>query len=231
MAGARDKPYARCGLSRTRHVVVGILPPHAAEQGGSQPPDRVHREDFVRRTLRLVLAFACLSASAQAAYQWPDSGSPPDLWRTADEACSLGEALPELARLRAVNPSLQYTLIWAYANEYTDGESQCRFVIEEQRPFIATDLFYDFLHIRTGAADACALAGYLDPETGQCGAPKGAFGPHCPAGANGTNPIHGASGNKYQREVDFDGAGSFPLRFERHYNSRDFTATALGSGT
>lgn len=48
---------------------------------------------------------------------------PPDQWRTADEACSLGEALPELARLRAVNPTRQYTLIWAFANEYTEGES------------------------------------------------------------------------------------------------------------
>lgn len=93
------------------------------------------------RTLRLVLAFACLSASAHAAYQWPDS-TPPDQWRTADEACSLGEALPELAQLRAANPSYQYTLIWAFANEYTDGESQCQFVIEEQRPFFIADLLY-----------------------------------------------------------------------------------------
>jgi YD repeat-containing protein len=184
----------------------------------------------MRSVWRLVLALASLITAAQAAYQWPDSNTPPQLWRTADEACSLGQALPELARLRAANPSRQYTLVWAFANEYTDGESQCQFDIEEQRPFVTTDLFYDFLHIRTGAPDPCALAGYLDPETGQCGAPKGAFGPNCPAGANGTNPIHGASGNKYQREPDFAGAGSFPLHFERHYNSRDFTPTALGTG-
>ena len=184
----------------------------------------------MRGVLRLGLILVCLTTAAHAAYQWPDNGAPPQPWRTADEACSLGQALPELARLRAANPSRQYALVWAFANEYTAGESQCRFVIEERRPVITTDLFYDVLHIRTGAPDACALAGYLDPETGQCGAPKGAFGPNCPAGANGTNPLHGASGNKYQREADFAGAGSFPLHVERHYNSRDFTPTALGSG-
>jgi len=33
------------------------------------------------------------------------------------------------------------------------------------------------------------------------------------------NPIHVGTGNKFQREVDYLGAGVFPLRFERFYNS------------
>lgn len=36
---------------------------------------------------------------------------------------------------------------------------------------------------------------------------------------NGSNPINGATGNKYQRETDYVGSGIFPLVFERHYNS------------
>ena len=42
--------------------------------------------------------------------------------------------------------------------------------------------------------------------------------PNC--GNGGTcNPINPATGNKYRREVDYVGAGPFPLRFERHWNS------------
>lgn len=59
----------------------------------------------MRGVLRLVLTLACLTTAAQAAYRWPDNNTPPPLWRTADEACSLGQALPELARLRAATPS------------------------------------------------------------------------------------------------------------------------------
>ncbi len=40
--------------------------------------------------------------------------------------------------------------------------------------------------------------------------------PACPGEANPVNPL---TGNKYQREVDYRGAGPFPLRFRRHYNS------------
>jgi hypothetical protein len=40
-------------------------------------------------------------------------------------------------------------------------------------------------------------------------------GPNCTAG----NPIDFASGSKLLTEVDFEGSGPFPLRFERYYNS------------
>jgi YD repeat-containing protein len=44
------------------------------------------------------------------------------------------------------------------------------------------------------------------------------------------NPIYPASGNKLQREVDYVGAGAFPLRFERIYNSlsRNVMAPRIG---
>ncbi|WP_306580701.1 DUF6531 domain-containing protein, partial [Dokdonella sp.] len=66
--------------------------------------------------------------------------------------------------------------------------------------------------------DACSLPGYSDPVTGQCGPPK-CTDECCGACPNGSNPIHGASGNKHQREVDFVGSGPFPLRLERSYDS------------
>lgn len=48
------------------------------------------------------------------------------------------------------------------------------------------------------------------------------FGPQsCPnlGESNYGNPINVASGNKHRRESDYEGSGSFPLRFERSYNS------------
>jgi YD repeat-containing protein len=50
-----------------------------------------------------------------------------------------------------------------------------------------------------------------------------------PRECNGSNPICGGTGNKYQREIDYLGAGVFPLRFERHYNSAWPEERALGA--
>jgi RHS repeat-associated protein len=45
------------------------------------------------------------------------------------------------------------------------------------------------------------------------------------------NPIHGATGNKYQREADYAGRGPFPLEFVRSYNSFiGFSRANLGLG-
>ena len=64
----------------------------------------------------------------------------------------------------------------------------------------------------------------LDPEKnlgegGDCVSPSGMAG----------NPINLATGNKYQKETDYTGAGPYPLRFARHYNSASPPAGSLGS--
>ncbi len=40
-----------------------------------------------------------------------------------------------------------------------------------------------------------------------------------PQACNGTNPVNGATGNKYQAESDYTGTGRLPLEFKRYYNS------------
>ena len=42
----------------------------------------------------------------------------------------------------------------------------------------------------------------------------------CPASTHGSNPIDHSEGSKLLTEVDFVGSGPFPLRFERHYHSK-----------
>ncbi|MBS1214358.1 MAG: repeat-associated core domain protein [Proteobacteria bacterium] len=50
-----------------------------------------------------------------------------------------------------------------------------------------------------------------------------------PTDCNGTNPVHGGSGNKYQQETDYVGGGPLPLQFTRHYNARFGERRMLGS--
>lgn len=49
-----------------------------------------------------------------------------------------------------------------------------------------------------------------------------------PETCNGTNPVNGATGNKYQAEPDYIGTGRLPLEFTRHYNSAYNEHRALG---
>lgn len=74
-------------------------------------------------------------------------------------------------------------------------------------------------------------AGYVN-SSNRCILPPDAIDPNknndgCPAGGNGSNPIHSALGTKLQREPDFDfGLG---LAFERHYSSAShWGATSVG---
>lgn len=72
--------------------------------------------------------------------------------------------------------------------------------------------------VQNGGPPEYPLPDLEDPETGEYGSPK--CDSNCPpAGGNGSNPIDSATGNKRQNEVDFVGAGVFPLSLERTYNS------------
>jgi len=150
-----------------------------------------------------LLVGTLLALPVQAAYQWTDTFTG-KAWRTANEACILGEAAARVAAKRLASPSSQYHYVSANAQEILPGQSQCRYVIERLYfGFWITDTLGDHLHNRTGSQEACSLTDYADAESGLCGAPKGGFGPTCEAGANGSNPIHSASGNKYQVETDY----------------------------
>ena len=53
--------------------------------------------------------------------------------------------------------------------------------------------------------------------------------PPCNGTNNGTNPINGGTGNKFQQETDLIGASSSSLHFDRYYNSQRAIAGRLGS--
>jgi len=80
----------------------------------------------------------------------------------------------------------------------------------------------------TGSVNGCSASDsmvvYYTPPPPQ--AQKDAGHPSCPS--NGTNPINGASGNKFQAEMDYAGSGRMPLAFMRYYNSAFGTLRELG---
>jgi RHS repeat-associated protein len=71
----------------------------------------------------------------------------------------------------------------------------------------------------TGSVNGCSASDsmvvYYTPPPLQ--AQKDAGLPSCPS--NGTNPINGATGNKFQAETDYTGSRRLPLAFTRYYNS------------
>lgn len=169
-------------------------------------------------------------------------------YRTPEEACVTGELKRRTDGHRAAetNPSVRYRFRAIFIGpEQGLQERVCRGVIE--RTFTVTWVTVEtvdtLVYGPNGPSDACNIPGYSDADTGQCGPPKctgeccgtcgGGFSGGGGSGFNGSNPIHSASGNKYQREIDFVGAGAFPLRFERIYNSNrtgSNTPAPIGTG-
>ena len=84
-------------------------------------------------------------------------------------------------------------------------------------------------------APACPNTQTRDATTGMCELPAiiaiknvGSI----PLGSCAGNPINIGTGNKYQPETDYQGAGSFPLTFIRTYNSDPSTISVrLGTGS
>ncbi len=171
------------------------------------------------------LALAVLAPHANAGRYWVDTYKQ-QLWETSTDACQDGEAEPRVAAKRLEQPSL----IWRYADlhvtEFGSGtDAQCIFTIQRRVGFVwVDDTYVDQLIVHQGIADVCPRD-TLDPITASC--PPKMLG--CPNGPdNGTNPCDGATGNKFEVETDYEGAGFGALQFNRYYNSLRLDAGALG---
>ncbi len=150
---------------------------------------------------------------------------PPDSevrYRGPEEACYLGNIDSIIEHDRPSRPpTAEYRVLAASVQAYGDGDYRCLGVVHVRVNHGATG--WTLIPFATdalivGSAEACNVPNYTDPVNGQCGPPK-CTDDCCGDCGNGTNPIHTASGNKYQRETDFVGMGPFPLRMVRTYNS------------
>ena len=178
------------------------------------------------RLLRLVAwgLVLVIAAPAWAERRWEDSRGGD--WPTAVAACVQGEAETRLGELRRASLTTAYRYIGLSVQEWDPGfESICRFVLERRLgSFWISAEVHDHINYGGGQSDPCPR-GPVD-ETGAC-LPKSAGPPGCPG--NGSSPIHGGTANKYQRELDYSGTGSTPLRFVRHYNHLSTEAASLGA--
>jgi YD repeat-containing protein len=166
-----------------------------------------------------------VSSLAHADVYWLDANfDPAPHYATLQEACIVGTVGAEIKADRAAagdNGDYRYVSLTA-GPDNGDGTGNCTAVIEKRffasGTWLPVDSSIDMkLVSMSGSPDACNIPGAMAPNTAQCGSSK------CPscnqAGGNGSNPIETSSGNKFQRETDFVGGGTFPLRFERYYNS------------
>jgi len=173
----------------------------------------------------ITMAAVCWPQNVRAEIQWTNSLLPGP-WPTSAAACLQGEVEPRIAALRTANPSQQYRYRSVVANEFLpDEESQCNYLIERRVSIVwVTQETGPRTHFQLGSNDPCP-EGTVD-NSGYC-LPKNAGPPNCPN--NGSNPIDSGTANKYQRELDYSGAGTYPLIFSRHYNSLSRETGALGN--
>ena len=105
--------------------------------------------------------------------------------------------------LEAGNAS-KYTFNWEHCSTHQPQQQIWHAVIRGRSMpcpsgYTASGTGYCYLDITQGSFDRAKNLG--EPEA-CCG-----------------NPINLATGNKFQKEVDYEGSGAFPLRFVRYYNS------------
>lgn len=177
-----------------------------------------------------------LASTGRAATLWVASTGGDTRYRSPEEACFLGVTMSYIDADRPSRPATaQYRILSSAVNAYGDGDYMCTGVAHVRTGPGATNWFLVLIQgdaLVVGNGDSCNIPGYTDPVTGQCGPPK-CTDECCGSCPNGSNPIHTASGNKHQVELDFVGAGAFPLRFERAYNSNrsvERNAAPIGAG-
>ena len=106
----------------------------------------------------------------------------------------------------------------------------CTPVPSSSSPDVPSELFSK-VHPYCAPFSVLVGGGHCNSEPWYCAPypsfdPKNLGEPSC--GINAGNPINVATGNKYQRDVDYAGVGAFPLSVVRHYNSLGASRGAFG---
>jgi RHS repeat-associated protein len=183
---------------------------------------------LVQGTFALLVVLFATAVHAGTYYLDSNEDSARTHYRTSQEACVTGEVESRIQGYRSseTNPNVRYRIsALVIGDDDGLGEFECRADIERTyaNVWVTLALVDTYVYGPFGGTDPCNISGYGDPATGACGSPKCTVGGAdcCDVCSNGTNPIHTASGNKYEKETDYIGQGVFPLRFERIYSGND----------
>jgi len=116
----------------------------------------------------LLLSLAC---AAHADMDWRNNNFDPPRYRTAEEACYLGQMKPVISSYRQseTNPTVRFRIAAMYIGpDQGIGERVCRGDIERTYSNIWVTLATVDTSVfgPNGSADACNIAGYSDADTG-----------------------------------------------------------------
>jgi RHS repeat-associated protein len=184
-------------------------------------------------SMLLLAAFAAPASAERFWYHDVNARQTPEA--TASAACVAGGQLI-LAQTRQQNPSSQFRIQVLTAQAIDpDFEYLCKVTIQRRSigwlPFLVEQPYNAF-----AAGSTCPVSGLADGngyccpkcDPGGCGGGPGGGGGAGGTGTSGSNPIDGASGNKFEWQSDYRGAGWMPLVWSRAYNHLSFERGALG---
>ena len=184
----------------------------------------------LRLMLTLTVAILCLasptiSLAMDAWFATTDPSGTPVLYRSPEEACFRGVMFANIDLDRASAPATaQYRVLSSVVQDEGDGgDYLCQGVIYRRSGPGATQWF---LVVYSGEALITSAPNSSTPKCNDACCESGGCG-------NGSNPIQTSTGNKHQVEADFIGAGAFPLRLMRTYDSNRSIERAvrpLGAG-
>ena len=161
--------------------------------------------------------------SAHAEIYWYDANaSPPLIHYTTPNGACYGIAQKLLTSYQAVSPQ-QHRIQALSLHAIDTNEYQCKITIYK-RQFMWVPVIVAAPYSIIQGGENCLIAGRSD-DNGFCG-------PRQPRNeCNGSNPILGAFGNKYQNEEDGVLGSTVPIIFGRHYNHLNYGDVAsMGAG-
>ena len=141
-------------------------------------------------------------------------------YHSPEEACIVGVMQRKVRGYQEGDTSMYRYIVGLVGQDDGGGNFECRGEIQKASNqgsggWLPVEVVDPNVARIFGPSESCALGGFSDPGTGQCGQPKHVC---CADVAALGDKIDAASGNKHQTETDYAGAGASALRFGRTYD-------------
>lgn len=174
--------------------------------------------------IALVCSFAAADASAQCSIQFTSPARGSTVTTPTIGVSGTASGFAQQAALGSASATVNGSTFFSYSGVFTSemnfgggGSAVATLQPGANRLTVSGSV--------SGCSDSDSMVIYYAPpppvEQKSAGRPRD---------ENCSNPVNGATGNKYQIETDYVGAAGNPLSFERHYNSSFVQPRALGRG-
>jgi RHS repeat-associated protein len=176
-----------------------------------------HLRQTVAYLLPLLLVFGMLPDSSAGMPSGFTKGCSKPIYGSADAACAVSLEVPGASfTINLATGTCTYTGN-TISSQLICADCPTGFQLDAQSRCVPG---FDF----NGIDPWANVGSQVQPAVSAVGPAAGALDDPILVG----DPINAQTGNKYQREVDFEGVGAFPLMFVRHYNSQFTYQSQLG---